>query len=258
MSQHRPRVLIYDVESSLQLAAIFQLAHNDWIRPDSLVSERHLLCAAWKWEGEARVHTVSLLDDMKRYRKDPHDDYHVVKRLHEVMSEADVLVHHNGDSFDKRYVDTRILYHGLDPLPPIHSVDTKKVAKARFLFNSNSLDYLGRFLKLGRKRDTTPGLWMRVLNGDVKALQEMLVYNIQDTRLLERVYLKLKPYTQVASLELFGQREGCPRCGSKNVQSRGLHRALTKVYRRWCCSDCGGWYRTLRATPNTSTPNRTL
>ena len=254
----KPRVLIYDIETSLQPVAVFSLLHNDYIQPSSIISERYIICAAWRWEGESKVHTVSVLDDPKRYRKDPHDDLHVVKTLHTLISEADVIVHHNGDAFDKRYVDTRILYHGLDPLPPVIAVDTKKVAKGKFYLNSCSLDYLGQYLKLGRKTHTSPGLWMRILNGDASAIREMVKYNIGDVVLLDKVYQKLKPYTQVVNLELFGKREGCPRCGSKQVQSRGVHRAITKTYQRWQCQGCSGWFRTLRATPNTSTKYRVL
>ena len=199
-----------------------------------------------------------MLDDPKRYRRDPHDDLHVVKTLHKVLSEADVIVGHNSDSFDKRWIDTRILFHGLDPLPPIISIDTKKVAKGKFYFNSNSLDYLGQFLKVGRKTHTSPGLWMRVLNGDAAAIREMVRYNIGDIVLLDKVYQKLKPYTQVVNLELFGKREGCPRCGSKRVQSRGVHRAISRVYRRFVCTSCGGWYREALNDKSVKTKKRVL
>jgi hypothetical protein len=245
LANSQPRILFYDIETSLQLAAIFQLAHNDWISPESLVSERYVICAAWKWEGESKIHTSSVLDDPKRYKRDPHDDLHVVKTLHSVLSEADVIIAHNGDSFDKRYIDTRILVHGLSPLPPIASVDTYKVAKSKFYLNSNKLDYIGKLLKVGQKVKTTPGLWMRVLNGEAAAVKEMVDYNKQDVVLLEKVYNKLKPYAQPPNLELFG-REGCPRCASKKIQARGIHRAITKEYQRWQCQDCGGWFRTLR------------
>lgn len=238
-----PKILYYDIEISLQTVAIFDLKYNDYISPESLVSERHLICAAWKWEGENKVHAVSLLDDSKRYAKDAHDDYHVVKALHGVLSEADVVIGHNSESFDNKYVETRGIYHGLSPLPALTSIDTYKVAKSRFRFNSNKLDYLGRYLGVGRKKPTTPGLWMRVLQGDRKAIKEMVAYNKQDVLLLERVFLKLRPYVNNhANLELFGNT-GCPRCGSKKVQSRGFHRAVSRVYRRFQCQSCGGWHK---------------
>jgi DNA polymerase elongation subunit (family B) len=257
--QRSPRVLFWDIETSLQLAAIFQLANNDWIDPSNLVTERYVICAGWKWEGEDKVHTVSVLDDSRRYAADPHDDYHVIKVLHKVLSEADYIVHHNGDSFDKRYVDTRILVQGMPALPPINSIDTYKVAKSKLMLNSNKLDYIGGLLKVGRKKPTTSGLWLRVLKGDKKAIREMVDYNKQDVLLLERVFYKLRPYmANHVSRELFG-KTGCPRCGSKKVQSRGVHRAITRVYQRFQCQNpsCMGWFRLLKGEPG-STKYRVL
>ena len=257
LNSNAPRILFWDIETSLQTATIFQLAHNDWINPDALVSERHMICASWKWAGEKKVYAVSTLDDPKRYAKDCHDDLHVVRTLHEVLSEADVIVHHNGDSFDKRYLDTRILQLGLKPLPPMTSIDTYKVAKSKFMFNSNKLDYIGKYLGLGEKIKTTPGLWMKVLNGDKAAVKEMVTYNKQDVILLEAVFNKLQPYcANHINRELFGGI-GCPRCGSTDIQSRGTHKAITKIYQRFCCNECSGWFRLLKGEPG-ATKYRTL
>lgn len=248
-----PRILLWDIETSLQTAAIFQLAHNDYIHPSNLLSERYIICAAWKWEGEDKVHSVSVLDDPKRYSKNPSDDFYVVEKLHDVLSDADVIIHHNGDSFDKRYLDTRILIHDLPTLPPIPSIDTCKVAKSKLYFNSNKLDYIGKVLKVGQKIHTTPGLWLRVLGGESKAIKEMLEYNKQDVLLLEKVYKKLRPYVSGhVNRELYGGI-GCPRCGSKKVQSRGYHKAITRTYRRWNCQKCSGWFRTLASEKGSST-----
>lgn len=241
-----PRIVLYDLETSLQTVAVFQLKNQDWINPENIITERYIISASWKDLGESRVHAVSVLDDPKRYAADPHDDFHVVNELHRLLSSADVVVAHNGDQFDQKYVNTRILYHGLPPLPPITSIDTCKVAKQRFLFNANRLDYLGAYLKVGRKKPTTSGLWLKVLNGSKSAIREMVEYNKQDVLLLERVFLKLRPYIQNhVNRELFG-KTGCPRCGSNHVQSRGVHRAISRVYQRFQCQKCGGWFRSVK------------
>ena len=258
MSSHkRPRVLFYDIETSLMPVAVFQLAHNDWIDPSSILEERYIICASWMWEGETEIHSVSTLDNPRRYKKNPHDDTHVVEMLHKVLSEADVLIGHNSDSFDKRYIDTRILIHGLSPLPPINSIDTYKVAKSKLLLASNKLDYIGKLLGVGKKMHTSHNLWLRVLQGDPEAVKEMVIYNKQDVVLLRKVFLKLRPYcANHINRELFGDI-GCPRCGSQDVQSRGTHKAITRSYQRWQCQDCGGWFRTLKAE-NASTKYRVL
>ena len=248
----KAKVLFFDIETAQNLVAVFQLANNDWIDPSSIVRERYVISISWMWEGEKTVHAVSVLDDPKRYAKDPCDDLHVIKTFHKVLSEADIVVGHNSDSFDIKWIKTRALFHGLPALPPLTSIDTYKVAKSKFYFNSNKLDYLGGLLKVGRKKPTTTGLWMRVLQGDKKAIKEMVSYNKQDVLLLARVFYKLRPYMDDhISRELYGG-VGCPRCGSSKIQSRGLHRAISRVYRRWQCQKCFGWFKTSKAEPGTT------
>lgn len=247
MSVKEPRILLYDIETSLQPVAVFGLQDNNYINPDNILSERHLVSMCWKWLGEKVVHSASLLDDNTRFNKDPHDDLYVTRKAHEILSQADVIVAHYGDLFDKKYIDTRIIYHNLSPLPPIASIDTKKVASNRFRFNSNKLNYLGKFLGLGEKIHTEPELWLDVLRGSKKAIRQMVEYNKQDVVLLEKVFKKLIPYMpNYVNRELFGGT-GCPRCGSRKIQSRGTHKAITKVYQRYQCQSCSGWFRQLKA-----------
>lgn len=253
-----PRILIYDIETSLQTVAVFGLAGNDWIQPDNIITERHIISICWEWLGENKVHSVSLLDDPKRFAKDCHDDEHVCKAFHKVLHEADAVVAHNGDGFDNKYVNTRFIKHGLGPVPPIPSIDTLKIAKKYFKFNSNSLNYLGKFLGLGEKKATPRGLWLKVLAGEKKAIETMVAYNKRDVTLLRDVFLRLRPFAQnMISRELFG-KTGCPRCGSKKVQSRGIYRALTRIYSRFQCQACGGWFRTLRAQKDSATAHRVI
>jgi len=241
-----PRIVVWDIETTHNIAAIFRL-FDDFTSHENILQERYIVCAAWKVLGEKQVHSVSTLDDPKRYAKNPHDDKHVVETLHKVLSEADVIIAHNGDGYDIKFAEGRMLAHGLSPLPPIPSIDTLKVAKLRLLLNSNKLDYLGRYLGLGKKIPTRNELWLRVLAGEKKAVQEMVKYNKYDVILLEKVFLKLRPYAaNHINRQLFGHTKGCPRCGSKHVQSRGTHKAISRTYNRFQCVDCGGWYREVK------------
>lgn len=241
-----PKILIYDIETSLQLAAIFDLKYNDYINPDNLVSERYVISICWKWLGESKIHSVSVLDDPKRFAKDPSDDTHVLKTFFKVLEEADCIVAHNGDAFDYRYLKTRMLIKGLPVLPPTTSIDTYKVVKSQFKFNANRLDYVGKILGVGGKTDTPKGLWLDVLKGSKSAIKTMVDYNKRDVTLLEDVFLRLRPFIpNHISRELFGGT-GCPRCGSHKIQSRGIHRAITKLYQRFQCQSCSGWFRLLK------------
>ena len=253
-----PKTLIYDIETSLELVSVFGLKYNDFIPPENIVLERHLISVCWKWLGESKIHQVSILDDPKRFARDPHDDRYVCEVFHKILSEADCLVAHNGDSFDYKYLQTRFLVHGLPPTPPVTSIDTYKIAKQRFLLNSNKLDYIGKLLGFGGKKPTPKGLWLDVLKGDKKAIKIMVDYNRRDVDLLDKVFKKFIPYIpNFISRELFGGT-GCPRCGSNKVQSRGLYHAITRTYRRFQCNTCHGWYRLLKSEIGSTTQHRVL
>lgn len=251
MQNNSPRILLWDIETTHNIVAQFDL-RDEYTNPDNILQERYVVCAAWQWLGESKVHAVSTLDNPKLYAKDPHNDRHVIETLHGLISEADCLVAHNGDSFDLKYVITRALFHGLPALPPVSTIDTYKVAKAKFRFNANRLNYLGKFLGLGGKKSTPIGLWLDVLRGNKKAIRTMVDYNKRDVTLLADVFKKLTPYIpNYLNRELFG-KFGCPRCGSSKVQSRGVHKAIMRVYRRWQCQSCTGWFKTSKAEPGST------
>jgi DNA polymerase elongation subunit (family B) len=252
MSKTSPRVLIYDIETSLQTAAIFDLKYNDYISQESLLTERYVISICWMWLGEKKVHSVSVLDDPKRFARNPSDDKHVLEVFHKVLSEADCIVAHNGDAFDFRYLKTRMLVNNLPALPPISSIDTYKIAKSQFRFNANRLDYIGKYLGLGGKKSTPKGLWLDVLRGSKQAIKTMVEYNKRDVTLLKDVFFRLRAYIpNYINRELFGE-VGCPRCGSSKIQSRGYHRAISRVYRRWQCQSCSGWFKSTKAEPGST------
>jgi hypothetical protein len=254
----KPRIILWDIETVQNLAAVFRLTQNDYIQPSNIVQERYIVTASWKELGSDKVHSVSILDDPKRFKKDHHDDLYVCKTLHDVLSGADVIIAHNGDMYDIKFTEGRFLIHDLEPLPPITKIDTLKAARDRFLLNANNLDYLAQLLRVGKKVKTDAELWLRVLRGQQAAIKEMLAYNKKDVLLLEKVFLKLQPYiANHVNRQLFGG-DGCPRCGSTKIQSRGVHRAVTQIYNRFQCQSCFGWFRTTKADRSRSVKTRVL
>lgn len=245
-----PRIVLWDIETVQNLVASFQLWQRDGLSLPhrNVVQERYIVTASWKLLDEKRVQSVSVLDDPVRFKQAPNDDRYVCERLHEMLSTADVIVAHNGDDFDIRWTEGRMLYHGLDPLPPILKIDTKKVAKSRFNLNSYRLDYLCRYLGLGQKMEIDPERWLEILRNDKKArsaIEQMVAYNKVDILLLEKLFRKLQPFMpNHVNRQLFGAMPGtCPRCGSKDIERREFHYATTRVYPRSRCRKCGGWFR---------------
>ncbi len=198
----------------------------------------YLLTFAYKWIGDKTVKAYSL-KDFKGYDKNKTDDRELCLKLWELFDEADIVIAHNGDQFDIKKAQARFVQHGFKPPTPFKSIDTKKVAKAYFKFDSNKLDDLGQYLHLGKKLNTGGfELWLGCAMNDPKAWHKMIEYNKQDVALLEKVYLALRPWmTNHPNLDL---RPVCANCGGFR-QSRGYKVTRTAKYRRLQCQECGAW-----------------
>lgn len=234
-----PKVLFLDIETLPNTVFSWGLKVDGWLPHDNIVGERHIACAAWKWLGGSKVHVATA-----RIGK-PEPDRRVLAKLHKAFEEAHAVVAHNGDFFDVPWLYTRWIALGFPPPRPIIQIDTKKLAKRYFYFNSNRLDYLGQHLGLGGKIKTDFDLWKRVYAGDRQALAEMVAYNKQDILLLEQVFLKLRPWVQSKlNAALFVEDEAlasrtCPACKEPKLIRNGSNWTRTGERRLYLCKACG-------------------
>lgn len=238
------KILLWDVETSESVVKTFSL-YNQYIHPKNIIRDWFIICGSWKFLGEDAVDSVSLLSDAERFERDFTDDYEVTKQLREAILKADIIVHHNGDKFDVKKLNTRLIYHRLPPLPvKLTTVDTLKEAKHTFAFSANRLDYLGQYLDVGRKIKTDDELWGRVLAGQSDAIEEMVEYNKRDVTLLEDVYKVMRPYIRhpnTASIAANDSDSCCVDCQSTRLQYRGYNTTKIGTKQRFQCLDCGKW-----------------
>ena len=191
---------------------------------------------------------MTALPDFDTYPDDPENDIHVVKQLWELFDEADVVVGHNADRFDMRKANARFLEQGLGAPSPVQQVDTLKIARKHFLFDSNRLDDLGQAFDLGRKAPTGGfKLWRQCMEGKKSAWNTMKKYNKQDVVLLEDVYMAMRPWMKGhPSLNLIADRpRSCPICAApkESMVRRGKRYTKVSAFQQWRCSDCGGYSR---------------
>jgi len=226
------KILILDIETLPNVVTSWGLWVDGPLSHDNILKERSILCRAWKWLGEKQVHSA----------KAGKTDVGLLKLLSRVINQSDAVVAHNGDHFDIPWIRARLVKHGLKPLKSLPLIDTKLIAKKNFYFNSNRLDYLGKFLGVGSKIHTEYALWLDCMKGDKAAMEKMLRYNREDVRLLERVYLKLRPFVPAKLNQNLPDKERkCPACGSEELQARGFGCNRVTRYRRYQCQACGHW-----------------
>ncbi len=237
-----PRVLFWDIETAPNLGYIWAKYEQNVLDYER---EWYMLCVSYRWENEKKTHVVSLLDFPAIYAKDPEDDTGVVLYLWNLLDEADIVIAQNGDKFDTRKANMRFVLAGLDPPSPYKSVDTLKVARRYFMFNSNHLGDLGTTLGLGTKVETGGyDLWRQVMLGNPTAWKKMIRYAKQDVDLLMKVYYKLRPWmTNHPNRANYGDPHACPTCGGDDLMKRGFKRTQTLVYQQWQCKTCDAYSR---------------
>lgn len=236
-----PRILFWDIENTPILLTAWSL-YDERNSHHNIIEDWKLISAAWKWE-DSDVEAIAWKATTDR-KKSPFlgkDDSNIIRKLHSILSQADILVAHNGDAFDWKKFQTRSLQLGLSPIAPKLMIDTLKVAKKEFKVTSNRLDYLGKFLGVGKKVETPSGLHMSVMKNEPNALKTMVQYNKGDVLLLEAVYKKLKPYIRNhPNYNLFvnDKRPLCPRCGSAKIKRDGQRYTRNGARQLFRCLGC--------------------
>lgn len=233
---NKPKILLFDLETTPNLSYTWGKWEQNVI---AFKKEWELLSVAYKWLGEKEVYCITRPDFKDK------TDKSISRELKKLLDEAEIVIAHNGDEFDIKKSNAKFIEHGLGPTSAYQKIDTKKVAKKYFKFNSNSLDDLGNLLGVGRKEKTGGfDLWLDCMAGKKEAWKLMAKYNKQDVLLLEQVYLKLRPWMeQHPNLAILSNRpSSCPKCGStRSLINKGIISNRINTYKRFLCRDCNSY-----------------
>lgn len=236
------KTLLIDIETSPLLVDAWGIWQQN-VGINQIHKPTRMICFAAKWLGES--------DTM--FWSEYADRGEMIAAAHDLLNDADVLVHFNGRKFDVRHINRELLLGGYRPPAPYAQIDLLTVAKKHFLFPSNKLAYISQALGLGSKiSHEGHGLWTQCLAGDPDAWARMEAYNRQDVVLLEPLYQRLLPWiTNHPNMRLTDNPEGCPSCGSLELRREGFALTATGKYQRWSCKGCGAWSKSGRREEGT-------
>lgn len=202
-----------------------------------------IICFGWKLFGKDQQ-AVSCVNawDYASWAYDINDDRAVCLAAYDILKDADAVITHNGRRFDWKFLQTRLLFHGIPPLPKINHIDTCVLAKSNlFLFN-NKLNTVAKFLTEEEKIDNGGwDLWVRVSQRENEACRLMSEYCQQDVITLEAVFRELRPFAvNLPNHGLFteGAKRVCPSCGSSRHVKYGTRHTKAARYQRFMCTDC--------------------
>jgi len=231
------KVLIFDIET----APIIAYTWSKWpnaIPDNHIIQDWFIICWSAKWLFDDAIYSSCVTS--KEAQKG--NDKRVVKALWQMFEEADIIIAHNLDKFDHKRANTRFLKYGLGLPTPFQTIDTLRHARKKFAITSNRLDYIAKdFLNIEGKLSTSKDLWRKAIEGCKESLNEMQTYCDQDVRVLEEVYLHLRPYIQPhpnIGLQIATNTQCCPSCGSTDIVLKGTYRTYISEYESFRCNSC--------------------
>lgn len=237
------KILIFDIETSPLKAYVWSRWKQN-IYLDQTISEWFMICWSAKWLGSNKI--LSECVSPEEIQKE--DDTRIVKKLWSLIDEADIVIAHNGKKFDVPKMNARFILAGLPPTSSYMQIDTKEVASKQFNFSSNKLDALAGYFNIEHKDDTDFNLWVDCLKGDQNSLDYMRKYNEKDVTILEKVYLKLRPWIKNhpnVALYIESDNMICPTCGSDNLEEdNSFYYTSANKYKTMRCKNCGAISRT--------------
>lgn len=231
------KLLHLDIETAPNIAHVWGL-WNQNVSIKQLMASGYTLCWAAKWHGKKQVLFESI-------HKSGADD--MLRRIWELLDETDAVCHYNGRSFDIPTLNREFVERGWSPPSPYQQIDLIQTARKAFRFPSNKLDYLLKALgHEGKVQHKGHELWVGCMNDEATSWRQMERYNRGDVTQLEKLYKSLLPWIRNhpnRGLYSDEERPVCPRCGSADIQRRGVQMTKTQTYRRFQCNGCGAWSR---------------
>lgn len=235
-----PKILIFDLE----MAPLRAYVWSRWKQNVSLnqtISENFIICWSAKWLYEDKVYGESLTTNEILEE----NDRRIVSDLWDLVNEADIIIAHNAKHADIPWMNSRFIIHGFLPTKPYQIIDTLEVAKKYFGFSSNKLDALAGYFGIQHKLETGFELWAECMKGNPDALNYMLKYNNVDVKILEEVYLKLRPWIKNhPNVGNIMELDVCPHCGCDSYEPLDeFYYTSVGKYRLYRCKDCGTVFR---------------
>jgi len=228
------RILIVDIETKPSLAYVWALWDQN-VSLNQLVEAGEMISWAAKWVGEPEVEFQSTFHNGKKT---------MVRGIWKLLDQADVVMHFNGKKFDIPHIQREFLEMELPPPSPFKQIDLLQTVRTQFRFVSNKLEHVSLELGLaGKAHNDGFNLWVRCMEKEPQAWEQMKKYNIQDVVLLEEMYNKLRPWIKnhPSFAAFYGLDDICRNCGSDKLERRGFAYTSTGKYQRYQCKDCHSW-----------------
>lgn len=219
------------------------------IHPDNVSAWPFTICAAWKWYDATNVEFAAV------WEVGGYDGF--MRAVWEVFDSADIIIGHNAERFDAKHLMGGWAEMGLPAPSPYKVIDTLKIARGSFAYESNTLDALNKRLGIDAKTDKYDAKIARAaVNGDKDAQEVLSSYNRGDIIASEALFDRLRPYAKgLPHMGMWADSDlACPNCGHDMTPTGKTAHANVQAYAALRCDHCGAHGRDTTKLKN---PTRT-
>lgn len=234
-----PKILVLDIETSPLITYTWGL-FNQMIGTNQIVEDTYVISYAAKWLDEDKIFYRD-----QRNKKDISDNKELLKEVRDLIDKADILLTHNGKSFDYKRLNAEFVLNKITKPSSVRHLDTLTIVKKHFRFTSNKLAFLTHKLCTKHKKlehGKYPGmeLWKACLDNKLDAWKEMELYNKEDVKSLEEFYHIIKPWDDSINYNVYYHTtEHICKCGSREFKKNGCDYRKSTVVQRYACKKCG-------------------
>jgi hypothetical protein len=170
---------------------------STYLNIEDLIHPYFIICWSASYVGSDTVWSDCVTPkEIASWHKGKSPDERILARLQELMESADLIAGHNVDGYDVKRSNTRFLLNGIEPVVGKKTIDTLKIARSKFKFESNKLDYISQVLGFRPKDAIHNSDWIEIVTtGSEKTLRKVLKYNKGDVKSGKDVLERLMKYS---------------------------------------------------------------
>lgn len=181
-----------------------RMAKNEWILQNKTFAMFDVEAGALDADfGRLICACIRPLGGPTKALKTRKGDAKIAVDLRNELAKYDYIVTWYGTGYDIPFLAARLATQGLPPIGPTRHVDMYYTARSAMKFASNrQAEVTKSFFGVANRTPVIGATWIRAIEGEKQAIQDIVDHCIADVQDLEDVFMKLVPYRNLSATPL--------------------------------------------------------